>query len=60
MVGLLLASELVLLLGRQTTGRRADTSEGNRGAGMIRTGYFSVLMPVVGLLAASLSLKGDA
>jgi len=26
---------------------------------MIRTGYFSVLMPVVGLLEANLSLKGD-
>jgi len=27
---------------------------------MIRTGYFSVLMPVVGLLEASLSLEGEA
>jgi hypothetical protein len=36
-------------------------SEGNRGAEMMtRTGYFSVLAPLAGLLAASLSLKGDA
>jgi hypothetical protein len=43
----------------QTTVERANTSEGDRGVRMIRTGYFSVLMPVVGLLEASLSLKGD-
>jgi hypothetical protein len=60
MVGVLLASELIPLLADRPQLRGDDISKGNRGAEMMtRTGYFSVLAPLVGLLAASLSLKGD-
>ena len=43
-------------LGKQIAAGRADIPERNRGAGMRRTAYYRVLAPLVGLLAASLSL----
>jgi hypothetical protein len=59
MVGVLLTSELVLLLADRPHFGGPIYPKDNRGAGMIRTGYSSLLAPLVGLLAASLSLKGD-